>query len=128
LLRWVERWTPDRLDGLGELAAPGYVHHAMTGADLDVAGFQGGLRAVFAAFPDLRYEVVHSFASGGLAGAYVKGVGTHRGTWFGLAPTGSLTTFTGIYHARVESSLVVEDWDVFDLLTPLLSLGGRVTT
>ena len=35
-------------------------------------------------------------------------------------------TFRGIYHCRVRDGLVVEDWDVFDLLTPALRIGATL--
>jgi predicted ester cyclase len=51
----------------------------------------------------------------------------HHGAFLDIAPTGILATFRGACHCRIEDQKIAEDWDVFDLLTQLMTLGGRVT-
>jgi predicted ester cyclase len=126
VLDWVARWNPRGVAGLDQLAGPSYVHHAQHGGDLDLAGFKAGLLAVLAAFPDLVYEVGHTVSEGGLVAAYLRATGSQTGPYFGVQPAGATVTFTGIYHARVADERIAEDWDVFDLLTPLLRLGATI--
>jgi len=125
---WVGCWHPDRLSGLSDLAHVSYVHHTMTGADVGLDGFLAGIRQVFASFPDIEYEVAHAFADGELAAAYVLGEGTHLGAYLGVPATGMTASFRGILHCRVRDGRILEDWDVFDLLTPALRLGATLTT
>jgi predicted ester cyclase len=61
-----------------------------------------------------------------MAAAYLRSVGTHGGDYFGIPATGQRVTFRGIYHCRTAADRIVEDWDVFDLLTPLLWLGASI--
>ena len=74
---WIAAWRPDGLGTLAGLAADGSAHHTMAGLDLDLDGFCDGLRNVFAAVPDIGYDLVHILSEGDLAAAYVVGVGTH---------------------------------------------------
>jgi steroid delta-isomerase-like uncharacterized protein len=126
--RWIDCWSAHDLDGLTDLVAPDYVHHEMSGADRDLAAFAAGLGAVIAAFPDIEYEVRHVIASGDLVAVSLSGTGHHQGGFYGVAPTGDLTTFRGSYHCRIDDGRIAEDWDVFDLLSPLLALGARIVT
>ena len=125
--RWLEAWNDHDLDRLDQLAAAGYRHHASNGRELDLAGFRAGLAAVLAAFPDMQYVVEHLIVEGDLVAAYVVGTASHQGPFLGLAPTQLPARFAGTYHARVEADRIVEDWDVFDLLTSVFTLGGSVT-
>jgi len=123
---WVAAWHPDRLVELGTIADARYVHHTMSGMDIDLEGFAQGLVNVFAAFPDMRYEVLHLVGEGDLVAVGLVGTGVHGGDFFGIAPTGREVSFRGMYHCRVADGKIVEDWDVFDLLTPALRLGASL--
>jgi steroid delta-isomerase-like uncharacterized protein len=123
---WVDRWNEGDLDGLVDLAAADYVHHAMSGEDLDLDGFRRGLADVLASFPGIAYRVQHAAADGDLVALALVAEGTHAGDFLGVAPTGATVTFRGMYHCRVHEGRVAEDWDVFDLLVPLLRLGATI--
>ena len=126
LRTWLDRWNTHDLDGLRDLADPGYVHHAMNGADLDLEGFLAGFRAVLGAFPDVAYRVEHVLTDGDLAAAFLVATATHGGSYLGIEPTGRRVEIRGAYHCRVRDGRIVEDWDVFDLLTPAFGLGAVV--
>ena len=127
LREWFDLWNEHALDRLADRVTPDYAHHAMGGADLDLAGFQAGFAMVLAAFPDLHYTVEHAFTDGDMGAAYLVADATHQGDYFGVAGTGRPVQFRGVYHCRVDGTgLIAEDWDVFDLLTPLLRLGASI--
>jgi predicted ester cyclase len=52
--------------------------------------------------------------------------GTHRGTLWGLQPTGAQTEAVGIDLFRVESGRIIELWHAVDHLQLVLQLGGTV--
>jgi predicted ester cyclase len=128
LRAWIDCWSAHDIDGLSEYVAPGYAHHMMGGRDGDIDAFTSGFAAVVGAFPDITYTVSHVIHEADLVAAYLTGSGHHEGEFFGLAPTGTLTTFRGAYHCRLAGEKIVEDWDVFDLLTPIMTLGGRISS
>ncbi len=123
---WIGLWNEHAVDRMHELAAPDYVHHAMTGRHVDLDGFLAGFSDIVAAFPDITYSVEHVVADGDRAAVYLVGTGTHGGDYFLIAPTGKKVTFRGTYHCRVSGGLIVEDWDVFDLLSTLFTLGAGI--
>jgi predicted ester cyclase len=123
---WIALWNEHALDRLPELVAPGYVHHAMTGRDVGIDGFVEGLGDVVRAFPDISYDIDHVVAAADLAAVYLVATGTHEGDYFLIAPTGRRLTFRGTYHCRVADGRIVEDWDVFDLLSTLFTLGAGI--
>jgi predicted ester cyclase len=82
-------------------SAPGYVHHTMGGRDGDIDAFTSGFVAVVGTFPDITYTVGHVIHEADLVAAYLSDTGHHEGEFFGLALTGTLTTFRGAYHCRL---------------------------
>jgi predicted ester cyclase len=127
LRSWFDLWNAHAPERLSEVVTPDYVHHTMGRQDLDLAGFQQGFRAVLEGFPDVIYTVEHSLVEGNMAAAYLRAEATHRGDYFGIPATGQRVTFTGIYHCRISAERIREDWDVFDLLTPLMRLGASIS-
>lgn len=123
---WLDLWNQHALDQLAELVAPNYLHHGSSGDQIDFTQFQQGFRAVLRAYPDMHYTIVHMLAEGDLVAVYLRAAGTQQGSFFGVAPTGSCSTFSGVYHCRVVNGQIVEDWDIFDLLTALFRLGATV--
>ena len=124
--RWIAVWNSHQLDPLRSMVTPDYVHHTMGGADLDIVGFDAGLRGVLSAFPDLRYDTIHVVETAAFAAVALRATGTHRASYLGISASGKQVTFRGMYHCRVDDGLIAEDWDVFDLLTPALHLGASV--
>ncbi|HNP71778.1 MAG TPA: ester cyclase [Kouleothrix sp.] len=123
---WLDLWNQHALDQLAGLVAPNYVHHTSAGDHVDFSSFQQGFAAVLHAYPDMHYTISHLFAEGDLTAVYVNATGTQQGSFFGIAPNGSRSSFTGIYHCRIQNGQIVEDWDIFDLLTALFRLGATI--
>ena len=57
---------------------------------------------------------------------YLTANGSLHGAFFGITPTGQLTRFHGVYHCRIRNRQIVEDWDVFDLLSAAFQLGATL--
>jgi predicted ester cyclase len=125
---WLDLWNQHALDQLAGLVASNYVHHGSSGDQINFTGFQQGFAAVLRAYPDMHYTSVHMLAEGDLVAVYLRAIGTQQGPFFGIAPTGRRSMFSGVYHCRIQNGQIVEDWDIFDLLTALFRLGATIVT
>ena len=67
-----------------------------------------------AAFPDLRFVLGETFASGDMVATQWTFTGTHRGDFLGVAPTGKRVTLEGLSMSRVENGQLKESWGSWD--------------
>ena len=102
------------------LAADFAVHHPAfppgTPGEAIVGAFLG-------AFPDLRYDVADIIVEGDRAAARWSATGTHRGEFFGVAPTGRRVTVVGADVFRAEGGRLAESWVNSDLFGLFRQLG-----
>jgi len=68
-------------------------------------------------------ELLDLIQEGDLVAARVRYSGTHRGTWFGIPPTGRSIEVDEMMFFRFESGRLVEAWEVDDQLTMRTQLG-----
>ncbi|MFI5041936.1 MAG: ester cyclase [Acidimicrobiales bacterium] len=81
------------------------------------------------AFPDIRFEIDDLVAEGDRVVAKVTYSGTHRGSFFGIAPTGRRIRFTGVELAVLrEGRIAAEAWHVIDHADILRQLEGSPDT
>ena len=66
------------------------------------------------AFPDLRFEIRHLLADGDLVAVSLVFRGTHRGSWWGAAPSGTAVEAEETMFFRFEKGALVEMWELFD--------------
>ena len=71
--------------------------------------------AMRAAVPDARYEVDDLIAEGDKVVVRWRLLGTHEGSFQGIAPTGRAITLKGIAIYRVDRGKLMERWVVSDL-------------
>ena len=109
-----ELWTNGRLEAVDELLAPAHTHH-LSGDDLggpeEVKALAVFLRA---AFPDLRFVIEDEVVADDKVVVRWTAVGTHRGDFDGIAPTGRVVTWTGIDIVRLHDHRIVELWGNYD--------------
>ena len=109
---------------LAELAAPDCVDHAAAAPGRPGLAAIAGVVVVWrAAFPDLAVEVEDLLADGERVAVRSTVRGTHRGDFFGLAPTGRPLAVTALAHYRLAGGRIVERWAVVDTLEVLRQLG-----
>ena len=65
--------------------------------------------------PDARYEVDDMIAEGDKVVVRWRLLGTHKGNFLDISPTGRWVTLKGIAIYRLEDSKVTERWVVTDL-------------
>jgi steroid delta-isomerase-like uncharacterized protein len=74
------------------------------------------LRKLFAAFPDLNFEVTYKIARGDNVAEQWVIRGTHRGTFMGIPPTGKPVEIPGMSMAELREGRFVCDHFYFDAL------------
>ena len=82
------------------------------------------IRQYPSAFPDLVNTIQAQIGEGDLVATRWSSTGTHRGTSFGIAPTGNRRDVTGIQFNQIRDGLIVEEWHSWDTLGLLRQLGA----
>jgi steroid delta-isomerase-like uncharacterized protein len=77
---------------------------------------RGFLRRLFAAFPDLNFEVTYKIARGDNVAEQWFIRGTHLGTFMGIPPTGRRVEIPGMSMAELRQAKFVSDHFYFDAL------------
>jgi len=108
------------LDLLDDLSAPDYVDHTH---QLSLEGVKQFMNMLFEAFPDWHETIEDIVAEGDKVWVRVKGTGTHKGEYRGIAPTGNKITGTGVNIYRIVNGKFVEGWAVEDWMDFLKQLG-----
>jgi predicted ester cyclase len=75
-------------------------------------------------FPDMHWTVEDVVAEGDRVVARTTMRGTHRGEFFGLAPTGRPVVYPGIHVLRLADGKVAEHWGSNDDLGLMRQLGA----
>ena len=79
---------------------------------------------VHAGFPDLQWSTENMVVEGDKAAVHWKGQGTHKGQFWGIAPTGKQVTMAGISIIRVTRGKVAEDVAYMNTLEMMQELGA----
>ncbi|HEY4408744.1 MAG TPA: ester cyclase [Acidimicrobiia bacterium] len=108
-----------------ELFADDFVDHTpQPGRTPDKAGARELYNGLRQAFPDFHAEIHWQAADADLVTTYKTYHGTHRGRFFGIAPTGREIQFETVDAMRVRDGKIVEHWGVANLLSLLQQLGA----
>jgi predicted ester cyclase len=115
-----------------ELFTPDFVQHTpQPGVPPTREGLKETLKALKAAFPDIRYTVEDAIACGDQVVHRLSVTGTMKGDFMGIPATGKQATWTEIHIARGVDGRLTEHWGIVDQLGMLVQLGvvpapGRV--
>ena len=119
------------LDAFAALFAEDYVNHQMSAAAPKQAAGVSAKQATVGFFaarlkgvPDLSVATEVSLASGEMAAASFIYSGTHRGEYFGVAPTGKSLRFTSCDIFRIRDGKIAEHWGMGDIAGTLAQLKG----
>jgi predicted ester cyclase len=85
--------------------------------------FSQGFREALAAFPDYMGKNIDMFAEGDKVAVRWTAVGTHQGSFMGIAPTGKQVTFSGMSIDQYADGKLIEYWIEMDMLGVLQQLG-----
>jgi steroid delta-isomerase-like uncharacterized protein len=100
--------------------SPRFVSHDWPrGGPTGPQAFRDYYSAMRSAVPDARYEVDDLMAEGDMVMVRWRLLGTHKGAFNGIPPTGRPITLKGIAVYRVEDGKLMERWVVSDLFGAL---------
>ena len=110
-------------NAIDALVGPGFIHRTPdTGQDL--AHFKQGAANIRSGVPDYNVSVEEMVAEGNKVAVRLTGRGTHRGSFYGEAPTGRSIVAHGMMIHRLEGSRIVEIWELSDMHPTLEELGA----
>lgn len=99
-----------------EVVSPQFISHDWpNGAPTGPKAFRDYYSAVRSAVPDARYEIDDLIAEGDRVVVRWRLLGTHKGDFRGIAPTGRAIALKGIAIYRVKDGKLMERWVVSDL-------------
>jgi len=116
-----EAFNRKDLDLLDELIAPDYVDHPRQFRGLE--SYKQHLTVYYRGFPDSVETIEDIIAEGDKVCIRVKGTGTHKGEYRGLAPTGKKITWEAVSIWRIVDGKIVEMWGAADEMDFLKQLG-----
>jgi predicted ester cyclase len=106
-------WNMQHAD---EVVSPQFTSHDWPdGGPTGPRAFREYYSAIRSAIPDARYEVDDLIAEGDRVVVRWRLLGTHKGPFRGIAPTGRPIVLKGIAIYRVENGKLMERWVVSDL-------------
>jgi steroid delta-isomerase-like uncharacterized protein len=76
----------------------------------------GFVKLLWAAFPDIRWDIAEMIASGDTVMARFIVRGTHEGEYQGIPPTGNMFETGGVWMARIKDGKLIEAREEADVL------------
>jgi steroid delta-isomerase-like uncharacterized protein len=78
----------------------------------------------FSAFPDTQITIEDLLAEGEKVSTRWTARSTHQGDMMGVPPSGNRVEVPGITISRIEGGKIVEEWDNYDALGMMQSIGA----
>lgn len=119
-----EVYSGGNLDLVDELVTDGIIAHSPGAEFRGVAELKRFVASLRDAFPDLQMTVEDQVAEGDRVVTRWSARGTHKGSFFGIAPTGKIGTMTGIEIDQFVDDKVAECWTSTDYLGLMQQLGA----
>jgi steroid delta-isomerase-like uncharacterized protein len=120
-------WGRGDVSLVDELLHPAYVNHSpgSPGMATDRGGVLWVLQAMRTAFPDLHYAIEDMVIGDDAVAVRTTMSGTHRGDFFGLAPTGRSFRVSQINIERFRDGRIVAHHRVTDMAELMKQLGAN---
>jgi steroid delta-isomerase-like uncharacterized protein len=108
-----------------ELFAKDFVDHTpQPGRTADREGAKDLYRVLRNAFPDFHAVIHWQAVDGDLVTTFKTYHGTHRGPFFGIAPTGREIQFETVDAMRIRDGQITDHWGVANLFSLMAQLGA----
>jgi steroid delta-isomerase-like uncharacterized protein len=125
-----ELWNTGEIERIGEVYAADFVAHFPPSSEHPrregLAGVRMGITRVRTAFPDWFEHVEDLIHAGDKVVTRYTSTGTHRGPFWGIAPTGRAVSVAEISIYRIANGRVAEQWCLVDELARLQQLGATL--
>jgi predicted ester cyclase len=121
----LEAFNENKVEIVDEVLAADFVEHRSMppGVPQGRDGLKVLIKGLKAAFPDLRYTMIHQVAEGDMVVQHMSASGTMKGEFAGMKPTGKSATWDEVHVVRMKDGKAVEHWAVVDQLGMLQQLG-----
>jgi steroid delta-isomerase-like uncharacterized protein len=122
---WAAAWSLHDVEKLLSLCTDDCVYEDVTMGTVNrgKAEVRSFAKAVFAAFPDFKIQLMSGFTAGNWAGAEWTMAGTHRGDLPGLPATGKGFTVRGCTICELKAGEIKRNSDYWDMATFLKQTG-----
>jgi steroid delta-isomerase-like uncharacterized protein len=122
-------WNSRDLGRLTSALSPGYQLESDTNQSpvVGAEGLRQHAAALFAAFPDLRFDLADVLGSGDLVAVTWTAAGTQRGEFLGVLPAGRRMQVHGCTVTRFERVSIHRQQTYWDVATMLRQLGAPAT-
>jgi predicted ester cyclase len=118
-------WHGQNLAALPEFWTADCINHAMPGTDNQgIASLTAYHQPFFAAFANLKVEIIQQIAEGDRVVTYMSSQADHRGDLFGIPPTGKHISTVAIRIDRIQAGKIAEHWSISDLSSLIQQLQG----
>jgi predicted ester cyclase len=115
------------VDGVGHLFEPTFQHHFRMPLPPGLEGFKAIGRVMNGAFPDVRVTEADLFVAGNRVVERSDVVGTHRGDFMGVPPTGKPVRWSEIHIYRLAGGKIAEHWVELAMLEIMQQIGAVPT-
>jgi steroid delta-isomerase-like uncharacterized protein len=123
--RYVQEWNLGDREGVFAFFAQDFVDHtAQPGQAPGLEGLKQGMGRFFDAFPDCQSTLKLLVAEGDMVTKYGTLVGTHKGNFFGIPPTGKKVSINHLEIHRFRDGKIVEGWHLEDNLGVMQQIGA----
>jgi steroid delta-isomerase-like uncharacterized protein len=124
--RWMDEiWQKAGPSAMDEILASDFTfNYAAPGVKPDREGYKQTLRDIYAGFPDIKFTTEDIVVEGDKAAVYWKGRGTHKGQYWGIAPTGKQVTMAGISIINAAGGKIVEEIGYTNMMELMQELGA----
>ena len=108
------------------MSAPDFVDHNPW---IPAAGSKGkdtlikSLQEYKAAFPDMKFEILHTASDGDMVFVHYRFTGSNDGPLMGMPATNKKLDYMGVDLLRMKEGLVAEHWDYGDNITSMKQMG-----
>jgi steroid delta-isomerase-like uncharacterized protein len=119
-----ECFNQHNLDLHPEFYSEGFVQHTAALGDLRRPEHRQLLASIFTAFSDARWTVLDQVSEGDQVVTRWTLLGTHTGTFMGIAGTGRPLNCNGMCIDRFADGKIAEEWEEWDTLGMMQQLGA----
>ncbi len=116
-------WDHRDFCALKQFTVEGYTYSHPGMSPLGVSALQDFIAVVHRAIPDLNNTIEEQIAEGDVVVTRGTTRGTHTGPWGEATATGNKIEVAWVMVTRFSANKIVSDWEIFDSLAMMQSLG-----